>query len=104
MVRNCQVSIFLGYANVLRITGRNDQALAVMQQMVIHHPKDNDVLAAYGKALALAGGGGMGNLPALQQKMQSLVPVPPRELEPSSDPVTEDAGAMADPVSAAPEE
>jgi Flp pilus assembly protein TadD len=37
------------------MTGRNDQALAVMQQVVIHHPKDNDVLSAYGKAQAAAG-------------------------------------------------
>mgnify|MGYP000734178540 CR=1 FL=1 len=42
----------LRYADVLRTAGRDDQALAVMQQMVIYHPEDNDVLAAYGKALA----------------------------------------------------
>lgn len=47
--------IGLTYANVLRTTGRNEQALAVMQQMVIHHPEDNDVLSAYGKALAATG-------------------------------------------------
>lgn len=45
----------LYYANVLRTTGRDEQALAVMQQMVIHHPTDNDVLSAYGKALAATG-------------------------------------------------
>ena len=45
----------LFYANVLRTTGRDEQALAVMQQMVIHHPEDNDVLSAYGKALAATG-------------------------------------------------
>lgn len=45
----------LGYANLLRMTGKTDQALAVMQQVVIHHPKDQDVLAAYGKAQAAAG-------------------------------------------------
>jgi Flp pilus assembly protein TadD len=45
----------LQYANILRATGRNEQALAVMQQMVIHHPEDNDVLSAYGKALASTG-------------------------------------------------
>ena len=48
-------AIGLGYANILRTTGRNEQALAVMQQMIIHHPKDNDVLSAYGKALAATG-------------------------------------------------
>lgn len=45
----------LNYANLLRMTGKNDQALAVMQQVVIRHPNDNDVLAAYGKAQAAAG-------------------------------------------------
>lgn len=48
-------SIGLKFANVLRMTGQNDQALAVMQQVVIAHPKDRAVLSAYGKALAAAG-------------------------------------------------
>jgi Flp pilus assembly protein TadD len=45
----------LAYASLLRMTGRDDQALAVMRKMVIYHPKDNDVLSAYGKALAATG-------------------------------------------------
>jgi Flp pilus assembly protein TadD len=45
----------LAYASALRMTGRNDQSLAVMQQVAISHPKDRDVLASYGKALAAAG-------------------------------------------------
>ncbi|MFD2237889.1 tetratricopeptide repeat protein [Aureimonas populi] len=45
----------LAYASTLRMTGRNDQALAVMQQMAIAHPTDRGVLAEYGKALASAG-------------------------------------------------
>lgn len=45
----------LAFASALRMTGKDDQALAVMQQMVIHHPEDNDVLSAYGKALAATG-------------------------------------------------
>ncbi len=45
----------LGYANALRMTGRNDQALAVMRQIAIVHSNDREVLAAYGKALAGAG-------------------------------------------------
>lgn len=45
----------LNYANMLRMTGRNAQSLAVMQQVAIHHPSDRDVLAAYGKAQAAAG-------------------------------------------------
>ncbi|WP_047460781.1 tetratricopeptide repeat protein [Rhizobium rhizogenes] len=45
----------VNYANVLRMTGRNEQALAVMQQVAINHPSDRGVLAAYGKAQAAAG-------------------------------------------------
>lgn len=45
----------LRYANVLRMNGKNAQALAVMQQVAIAHPTDRDVLAAYGKAQAAAG-------------------------------------------------
>ncbi|MGL4490606.1 MAG: tetratricopeptide repeat protein [Rhizobiaceae bacterium] len=45
----------IAYANVLRMNGSNDQALAVMRQTAIHHPNDRDVLSAYGKALAGAG-------------------------------------------------
>lgn len=45
----------LAYASLLRMTGRDEQALAVMRKMVIYHPKDNDVLSAYGKALAATG-------------------------------------------------
>lgn len=45
----------LSYANVLMMTGRQQQALAVMQQIAIAHPTDRDVLAAYGKAQAAAG-------------------------------------------------
>jgi Flp pilus assembly protein TadD len=45
----------LAYADALRLTGRDDQALAVMRKAAISHPKDRQVLAAYGKALAGAG-------------------------------------------------
>lgn len=45
----------LTYGALLRMTGRDDQALAVMRKMVIHHPTDNQVLSAYGKALAATG-------------------------------------------------
>lgn len=48
-------AVGINYATVLRMTGRNDQALAVMQQVAIHHPTDRDVLASYGKAQASAG-------------------------------------------------
>jgi Flp pilus assembly protein TadD len=45
----------LNYASVLMMTGKNAQALAVMQQVAIAHPADRDVLAAYGKTQAAAG-------------------------------------------------
>lgn len=45
----------LQFAAALRMTGRAEQALAVMQQVAIHHPEDRTVLGAYGKALAGAG-------------------------------------------------
>ncbi|HVK92353.1 MAG TPA: tetratricopeptide repeat protein [Mycoplana sp.] len=45
----------LNYANLLRMSGRNEQSLAVMQQVAIFHPTDREVLAAYGKSQAAAG-------------------------------------------------
>jgi len=48
-------NVGMNYANILRMNGRNEQALAVMQQVAIFHPQDRDVLAAYGKAQAAAG-------------------------------------------------
>lgn len=51
--KNKEVGI--AYANILRMNGSNDQALAVMRQTAIYHPNDREVLSAYGKALAGAG-------------------------------------------------
>jgi Flp pilus assembly protein TadD len=45
----------VNYANLLRMQGRDAQALAVMQQVAIANPNDRSVLAAYGKAQAAAG-------------------------------------------------
>ncbi len=45
----------IAYANVLRMTGQNEQALAVMRQTAIYFPDDREVLAAYGKSLAAVG-------------------------------------------------
>ncbi|KPH09755.1 tetratricopeptide repeat protein [Rhizobium acidisoli] len=45
----------VSYANLLRMNGRDAQALAVMQQVAISNPADRNVLAAYGKAQAAAG-------------------------------------------------
>ena len=43
------------YASVLQMNGDTDQSLAVMRKLAIIYPKDREVLAAYGKALAAAG-------------------------------------------------
>jgi Flp pilus assembly protein TadD len=48
-------AIGVNYANLLRMGGRDAQALAVMQQVAIANPNDRSVLAAYGKAQAAAG-------------------------------------------------
>ncbi len=45
----------VNYANLLRMNGRDAQALAVMQQVAIANPDDRNVLAAYGKAQAATG-------------------------------------------------
>jgi Flp pilus assembly protein TadD len=45
----------LAYARSLRARELNEQAAAVLQQLAIRTPRDRDVLAAYGKALADAG-------------------------------------------------
>jgi hypothetical protein len=39
-------SVGMNYASVLMMTGKNTQALAVMQQIAIANPADRDVLAA----------------------------------------------------------
>lgn len=62
--------VALQYATVLQMDGRSDQALAVMRKLAIAHPKDRDVLAAYGKALA-----GVGQLePALDAVRRAQTP------------------------------
>lgn len=43
------------YASVLQMNGRTDQSLAVMRKLAIDYPRERQVLAAYGKALAAAG-------------------------------------------------
>lgn len=50
---NPQVGIT--YANLLLMSGKNDQALAVMQRVAIANPKNSSVLAAYGKTQAATG-------------------------------------------------
>lgn len=47
--------IGITYATLLRMTGKDEQALAVVRKLVIHHPEDNQILTAYAKALAATG-------------------------------------------------
>lgn len=47
--------IATNYAAALQMDGDPDQSLAVMRKLAIALPKDRDVLAAYGKALAANG-------------------------------------------------
>jgi Flp pilus assembly protein TadD len=47
--------IAMAYAKSLRARDLNDQAAAVMQNLAIKNPRDREVLAGYGKALADAG-------------------------------------------------
>ena len=49
------VNTAMRYAQALQAHGRSDQALAVMRKLAIDYPKERQVLAGYGKALAAAG-------------------------------------------------
>nr|WP_319483552.1 tetratricopeptide repeat protein [uncultured Cohaesibacter sp.] len=49
------VKTALNYGQSLRLLGRHEQALAVLEQLAAQHPTDRVVLAAYGKALATVG-------------------------------------------------
>ncbi|MCJ2034619.1 tetratricopeptide repeat protein [Methylobacterium sp. J-068] len=49
------VSLALRYAQALRVTDQKPQAVAVLQQAALRNPKNNAVLAAYGKSLAEVG-------------------------------------------------
>lgn len=48
-------AIAMRYSTLLQMNGQSDQSLAVMRKLAIDYPKDREVLAAYGKALAAAG-------------------------------------------------
>jgi Flp pilus assembly protein TadD len=52
---NKNASNALNYATALRGTGQRAQAVAVLQQAAINHPKQPTIMAAYGRALADAG-------------------------------------------------
>lgn len=49
------MNVAMSYASVLQMNGRTDQSLAVMRKLAIDYPRERQVLAAYGKALASAG-------------------------------------------------
>lgn len=49
------LGLAMRYAQALRATDQKPQAVAVLQQAALRHPKDVAVLAAYGKTLAEAG-------------------------------------------------
>jgi Flp pilus assembly protein TadD len=49
------VTVALRYAQALRATNQKPQAVAVLQQVALRNPKNNAVLAAYGKSLAEVG-------------------------------------------------
>lgn len=106
----------LRLARVLAASGDIDQALSVLGEagtgtygatyaaaegdILFAAGRDDEARDAYSKALALAGGeSGRVNLPALQQKLQSLVPVPARTIEmESSDEAVETAPVTKDTV------
>jgi predicted negative regulator of RcsB-dependent stress response len=84
-------------ARVLASAGDTDQALAILEDdggsyqasyaaargdILLAAGRNDEAREAYNQALVLAAAGGTGiNLPALQQKLQSLTPIPGRELE-----------------------
>jgi Flp pilus assembly protein TadD len=49
------LSLALRYAQALRATNQKTQAVAVLQQAALRNPKNNTVLAAYGKSLSEVG-------------------------------------------------
>lgn len=49
------LSLAMRYAQALRATNQKTQAVAVLQQAALRNPKNNAVLAAYGKGLADVG-------------------------------------------------
>lgn len=87
----------LRMARVLASAGDSEQALAVLEEdggsyqasyaaargdILLAAGRNDEAREAYNQALALAAGGGAGvNLPAFQQKLQSLTPIPGRALE-----------------------
>jgi predicted negative regulator of RcsB-dependent stress response len=100
----------LRLARVVASSGDTDQALTILTEVepgsygasyaaaqgdiLLAAGRNDEARDAYNQALGLAGGGGQGvNLPVLQQKLQSLTPVPARTLGVSADSVSDPAEA-----------
>lgn len=101
----------LRLARVLASSGDIDQALAILAEagpgsygasyaaaqgdILLGAGRNDEAREAYTQALGLAGGGGEGvNLPILEQKLQSLTPVPARTLGASANSVPDPAEAV----------
>jgi predicted negative regulator of RcsB-dependent stress response len=102
----------LRLARVMAAAGNGEQALAILGaaepgpygasyaiaqgDILLSQGHRDEAREAYREALALAGGAGERvNLPALQQKLESLSPVPPRALEVTKTAQPATAGAEA---------
>jgi len=111
----------LRLARVLAASGDIDQALSILGEtgagsyaatyaaaegdILLAAGRNDEALDAYSKALAQAGGdGGRVNLPVLQQKMQSLVPIPARTINVSSVAETGEAAPATNEIVDVPEE
>jgi predicted negative regulator of RcsB-dependent stress response len=111
----------LRLARVLAASGDIDQALSILVEVeagsyvATYAVAEGDILMAagrndeardaYSRALSLAGrDGGRVNLPALQQKLQSLVPIPARTLGVGSTGETGEAAPATNNIVDAPEE
>ena len=101
----------LRLARVVAASGDADQALAVLESgtqgsyqasyalargdILLSQGNTEEARLAYTQALALAASNpGQLNLVALQQKLQSLTPVPPRELAQSASDLTVETGSL----------
>jgi len=111
----------LRLARVLAASGDADQALAILEgvgesayaatyaiaegDIQLEAGRTDEARQAYHRALALAtGGGGMVNLPLLQQKIQALSPVPARKPEAAAGAAPEDTVVNSEASADAPEE
>jgi predicted negative regulator of RcsB-dependent stress response len=100
-------------ARVIAANGDTEQALATLQSaqpgpygasyalaqgdILLAAGKQDEAREAYSRAQEMAATDGQGvNLPMLQQKLQSLTPIPPRELEAAEEAVPAESAPAAD--------